>query len=146
MDRLGSPPRTKNGNTFLVLATDLCSKPRRMILTLKATAMQTATLSLNYWIVHYGLPEFPFTDTVPQFVIRFLATPCGLLELKDMPVTSYSSQTSRHVKGYNKTTLPALRHYSAENRENWDMFFQRRRVRLILVCIDTSRCSRFTLC
>ena len=124
MDLLGPLPKTKRGNTFVLVITDRYSKLTRAI-PLKATkATDIAMAFLDTWVYVYGAPKFLLTDNGPQFVAKFFETICSMLGVRHFTTTAYHPQTNGQAERFNRTIVQRLRHYVAEHQTDWDLYIQ----------------------
>lgn len=97
-------------NQYVFVLTELFSKLSREVVVTKTKATHIATISLDCWVIPYGIPSYVLTDIGPQIVAMFLASICAFLGIKKLTSTSYHPQTNGQTERYNKEIVPRLRH------------------------------------
>lgn len=61
----------------------------RTVLSSTTTAAHLANLFMGRWLIPYGLLAYLFIDNGTQFVTKFFATVCALLEVKHFSTAVY---------------------------------------------------------
>lgn len=129
MDILCVLPRARNGNLFIIGTTVRHSKITKAIPFSKTTATPVVNVFLDHWIVPYGIPNRMLSDNGPQFVIKFFAMFCELLDLYDFTKIAYHPQTSEQIESHNRTIVASLLYYVSEHQDNLDNSASRLRSR-----------------
>ena len=122
MDIVGPLPKTKKGNTYIVVATDYLTKwpEARAIPDQKA-----ATVSTFFYediICRHGCPKELLTDRGSHFVNKILKSLCQELGVKHKLSTSYHPQTNGLVERFNRTLCETLAKYAGDNKDDWDLY------------------------
>ena len=94
MDILGTLPRTRLGNQYILVVTDCFSMLTRCTPMGKTTAPFVAAAFLNNWVMAYGIPDTILTDNGSQFVSEFFKTICYVLGIRRKTTTAYHPQTN----------------------------------------------------
>lgn len=71
MDILGPLSKTPQGSQFIFVVTNCYSKLKRAISTAIALSTHMEDISLDNWIVPFGILKFALADNGPQFVSKF---------------------------------------------------------------------------
>jgi hypothetical protein len=122
MDIVGPLPKTKKGNTYIVVATDYLTKwpEARAIPDQKAS-----TVSAFFYediICRHGCPKELLTDRGSHFVNEILRSLCQELGVKHKLSTSYHPQTNGLVERFNRTLCETLAKYAGESKDDWDLY------------------------
>lgn len=62
MDIVKPFPKTVQGNRHILVITDRYFKLTWVVLTSKTTATQVTTLSMGFWLIHYGTSAYLLPD------------------------------------------------------------------------------------
>lgn len=73
-DLLGSIPRAKKGNQFMVIVTNRYRKLTRAVPIAKITSTKVASVFFYGWAVHYSVPDVIQSSSGQKFVIKLLTT------------------------------------------------------------------------
>jgi hypothetical protein len=122
MDIVGPLPLTKNGNQYIVVATEYLTKwPEARALP---DAKATSVVSFFYEdiICRHGCPRELLTDQGTHFVNALLDALCNRLGVKHRLSTAYHPQTNGLVERFNRTLCEMLAKYSGEYQQDWDIF------------------------
>jgi hypothetical protein len=122
MDIVGPLPLTKNGNQYIVVATEYLTKwPEARALP---DAKATSVVSFFYEdiICRHGCPRELLTDQGTHFVNALLDALCNRLGVKHRLSTAYHPQTNGLVERFNRTLCDMLAKYSSEYQQDWDVF------------------------
>lgn len=96
----------------------------RVVPTSKTTALQIASLFMDFWIIPNGIPEFVLTDNGTQFISKLFELICAVLGTRHLTTTAYYLQTNGQAKRFNKTIIARLQHCVAEHLRGWDIQVQ----------------------
>lgn len=121
MDLLGPFPRSKNGNTVLLVVSDWFSKYPCLIPLRNGTAKNIVKNVENRIFTEYSVPQIVIMDNGSQFSrsneIKSLLKRYGIERLwSNCIYHAQSNFTERHNKNLNA----ALRAYIRENHKDWD--------------------------
>lgn len=120
MDLLGPYPRSKSGNSMLLIVLDQYSKFVLLKPLRKASASEIIRY-LKHDIFHlFGVPETIWSDNGSQFVskeFRDLLTTYGVMHIR----TATHSPQSNASERVNRSILSAIRSYIAHDQQNWDV-------------------------
>ena len=122
MDIVGPLPLTKNGNQYIVVATEYLTKwPEARALP---DAKATSVVSFFYEdiICRHGCPRELLMDQGTHFVNALLDALCNRLGVKHRLSTAYHSQTNGLVERFNWMLCDMLAKYSSEYQQDWDVF------------------------
>jgi transposase InsO family protein len=119
MDILGPLPRTKHGNSFLLVIADRFSNITKTVPLRTVTALSVARAFCDHWAYVYGPPVSLLTDSGPQFTAKFFQAVCAELGIHKVFPTAYHPQTNGQVERYNRTILDSLRGYVAARQDDW---------------------------
>ena len=118
MDLLGPLRRTHQGNEYVLVITDRCTKLCRSVPLRNTKAVTVATVFLYLWAYAYGVPSYVLTDNGPQFAAKFFEAVCTMIGIKHVFTTAYHPQTNGQVERFNKTIAARLRLYVAEHQKD----------------------------
>lgn len=119
IDYVGPFPRSKSGNSFLLVAVDAFSKFVWLMPLRRATAQTTIQVLHNNIFQHFGVPTTIVSDNGSQFTSHLFNRMCfgqGILHITTSP---YYPQPS-HAERFNRNLKSALIAYHAENQTSWD--------------------------
>jgi len=120
MDLYGPLDKTAAGHRFILVITDRFTKLVRAIPMDGASAVDCASVVLEYWLAAYGPPNRPLSDRGPQFTSHFWGQVCNLLFI-ELVVTSLSHpQTYGQTERFNRTMHTILNHYVSEHPRSCD--------------------------
>lgn len=121
IDFLGPYPRSKKGNTMLLIVLDHVSK----FVVLKAVKFGTSQAVvdfLNHDIFHlFGVPEVLVSDNGRQFESRLLAEFLDSHGVTHVFTPKYSPQSNASER-VNRTILAAIRSYLRDRHQDWDVY------------------------
>lgn len=98
MNILSSLSQAMNRSLFFKAITNRYSIMAIAILTSKRMATDVANMFLHYWVVPCGTPTDVLADNGRQFLSKFFAILCRLLELEHLTTAAYRSWTGVHVE------------------------------------------------
>lgn len=121
IDFLGPYPRSKAGNTSLIIVLDHYSK----FVVLKAVKYATSDAVVNCLKQNvfslFGTPEILVSDNGRQFESRMLAEFLDRYGVNHVFTPKYSPQANSSER-VNRTILAAVRSYIRESHQDWDLY------------------------
>ncbi|GES83881.1 KRAB-A domain-containing protein [Rhizophagus clarus] len=122
MDIVGPLPQTKDGNKYIVVATEYLTKwpEARAIPDAKATSV--VSFFYEDIICRHGCPKEILTDRGTHFVNDMLNSLCNKFEVKHRLSTTYHPQTNGLVECFNRTLCETLAKFANENKNDWDLY------------------------
>lgn len=122
MDIVGPLPKTKNGNMYIVVATEYLTKwPEARALS-NAKAASVVSFFYEDIICRHGCPKEILTDRGVHFVNEMLNSLCDELGVKHKLSTAYHPQTNGLVERFNRTLCETLAKFANENKDDWDTY------------------------
>jgi transposase InsO family protein len=95
MDILGPLPKTRHGNSFLLVIADRHSKLTRKVSLRVTTALAVAQAFCDHWVFVFGPLVSLLTDNGPQFVGKFFQAACAELGIKKVVTTAIPTSDKR---------------------------------------------------
>ncbi len=86
------------------------------------TAEKVAKAFCNEWVFVYGPQKTLLTDNGPQLTAELFLETCRVLEVRNVFTSTYHPQKNGQTERLNRTLESMLRHYVAEDQENWDEY------------------------
>ena len=83
------------------------------------TALATAKLLWNNFILHYGFPSKIITDQGRNFESGLIENLCQLAEVQKLRTSPYNPQTNGQCKHFNGTLLSMLGTLTPEQKKDW---------------------------
>lgn len=119
-DLLGPYPRSKNGNTHLLIVLDQFSKFVLIHPLRKASASQIVSF-LEKSVFHlFGVPEEIFSDNGAQYTSRIFAKLLEKYGIRHMKTAIYSPQANASER-VNRSILAAIRAELGNDQRDWDV-------------------------
>lgn len=122
MDIVGPLPKTKRGNTHIVVATEYLTKWPEARAIPNAKASSVVSFFYEDIICRHGCPKVLLTDRGTHFVNEMLDSLCIELGVKHKLSTAYHPQTNGLVERFNRTLCEALAKYANEHKDDWDVY------------------------
>ncbi|KZR96601.1 putative KRAB-A domain-containing protein 2, partial [Daphnia magna] len=122
IDVLGPFPRSRNGNTNIVVAVDYLTKWVEARALPDATARQIAKFFVEDVVVRHGFPRELTSDQGKCFTAEVTREVLALLRLSHRMTVPYHQQANGLVERQNKTLATMLAMYVDESHEDWDEF------------------------
>ena len=119
LDFVGPLPRTKNGNKYILVASDYLTKWPEAKVMKEATANKTVEFIYKEIICRHGTPKIILTDRGSHFRNQLVDGLCEKFEIKHKLSSPYHSQTNRLVEQFNRTLCESLAKVS-EKENQWD--------------------------
>ncbi len=120
MDIVSPLPKTKKGNTHVVVATEYLTKWPEAHAIPNAKASSVVSFFYEDIICRHGCPKELLTDRGTHFVNEMLDSLCNELGVKHQLSTAYHPQTNGLVERFNRTLCEAIAKYANENKDDWD--------------------------
>ena len=122
MDIVGPLPRSKNGNAYIMVATEYLTKWPEARAIPNAKASLVVLFFYEDIICRHGCPKEILTDRGTHFVNEMLDSLCENLGVKHKLSTAYHPQTNGLVERFNRTLCEALAKYINEHKDDWDLY------------------------
>ena len=122
MDIVGPLPKTKNGNMYIVVATEYLTKWPEARAIPNAKAFSVVPFFYEDIICRHGCPKELLTDRGSHFVNEMLDSLCQNLGTKHRLSTAYHPQTNGLVERFNRTLCEALAKYANSHKDDWDLY------------------------
>ena len=122
MDIVGPLPKTKRGNTHIVVATEYLTKWPEARAIPNAKASSVVSFFYEDIICRHGCPKVLLTDRGTHFVNEMLDSLCESLGVKHKLSTAYHPQTNGLVERFNRTLCEALAKYANAHKDDWDLY------------------------
>jgi len=119
IDYVGPLPRSKSGNTMLLVCVDAFSKFCWLFPMKRATAQNTVQLLKGGLFQHFGVPQTIVSDNGSQFTSHVFHRMCFGLGIQHVTTTPYYPQPS-HAERFNRNLRSALISYNANSQTTWD--------------------------
>lgn len=119
-DLLGPYPRSKAGNTTLLIVLDQFSKFVLLKPLRKASANEITRFLENDVFHMFGVPESIWSDNGPQFIskeFKGLVTKYGVKHIRTATHAPQSNASER----VNRSILAAIRSYISQDQQTWDV-------------------------
>jgi hypothetical protein len=122
MDIVGPLPKTRQGNQYIVVATEYLTKWPEARALPNAKAISVVSFFYEDIICRHGCPKVLLTDQGTHFVNEMLNSLCEQLGVRHQLSTTYHPQTNGLVERFNRTLCEMLAKYSNEHQDDWDKF------------------------
>lgn len=119
IDFVGNFPRSKDGNTMLLVAVDAFSKFVWLLPLRRATARLTNKALQAHIFQHFGPPAVIVSDNGSQFTSHEFRHLCFSHGIKHVTTSPYYPQPS-HAERFNRNLRSALIAYHAQDQTSWD--------------------------
>ena len=120
IDVVGPLPRTKNGNQFIIVATDYLTKWPEAKPTTDQKAVTAASFLYDHVFTRHGAPKELLSDRGRTFINQTLDELCGQWKVQQTFSTAYHPQTNGLVERYNKTLVETLAKLCLKKPQEWD--------------------------
>ena len=119
IDFVGRFPRSKAGNTFILVCVDAFTKFVWMIALRDATTRSTIRALKERIFSNFSVPEILVSDNARCFVSREFRHFCFEMGVKHITTSPYYPQPS-HAERFNKNLRAALIAYHKDAHDTWD--------------------------
>ena len=123
LDYLQIEPSKGKGNIENVLiVTDHFTRYAQAYPSKTQTALATAKLLWNNFIIHYGFPNKIISDQGRNFESELLANLCEVVGVQKLRTTPYHPQTNGQCERFNSTLLNMLGTLTPEQKKDWKTY------------------------
>lgn len=119
IDFVGPLPRSKCGNTMLLVCVDSFSKFCWLYPLKRATAKNTINILQGALFQHFGIPKIIVSDNGSQFKSRDFHRMCFNAGIKHVTTSPYYPQPS-HAERFNRNLRSALIAFHSGHQDTWD--------------------------
>lgn len=119
VDLVGPLPRSKNGNSYLLVVLDVFSKFVLLKPLKKATAKTVIDFIENHVFLIFGVPKTLICDNGSQFIAKLFKDLLNEYNVRLWYTSNYHPQANP-VERVNKSIKAALRSYVIGNHKSWD--------------------------
>ena len=121
MDYIQIEPSKGNIENVLIV-TDHFTRYAQAYPTKTQTALATAKLLWNNFIIHYGFPDKIISDQGHNFESELLANLCEVAGVQKLRTTPYHPQTNGQCERFNSTLLNMLGTLTPEQKKDWKTY------------------------
>ena len=120
LDLSGPWPVSKNGNRYILVATDHFTKWSEAWAIPDQEAQTVAKTFVTQFVTRFGAPMMIHTDQGRNFESKLFKAMCKLLGVKKTRTTAFNPKSNGQVERLNKTLSTMIGTYIAENQHVWD--------------------------
>ena len=121
LDYLQIEPSKGNMENVLIV-TDHFTRYAQAYPSKTQTALATAKLLWNNFIIHYGFPNKIISDQGRNFESELLANLCEVAGVQKLRTTPYHPQTNGQCERFNSTLLNMLGTLTLEQKKDWKTY------------------------
>ena len=121
LDYLQIEPSKGNIENVLIV-TDHFTRYTQAYPSKTQTALATAKLLWNNFIIHYGFPDKIISDQGRNFESELLANLCEVAGVQKLRTTPYHPQTNGQCERFNSTLLNMLGTLTPEQKKDWKSY------------------------
>ena len=121
MNRLRVLP-CKGNIEIVLIVTDHFTRYAQAYQSKTQTALATAKLLWNTFIVHYGFPTKIISDQGHNFESELIANLCEVAEVQKLRTSPYHPQTNGQCERFNRTLLNMLGTVTPEQKKDWKTY------------------------
>lgn len=118
-DLIGPLPRSKKGNTYILVIQDCFSKWVEFAPLRAATAYQVSLKFQDIWLLRYGSPEVLIVDNGSQFTSKIFRNLAAEWKIEIQFTAPYSPQ-SNPVERYNRVLGLMIAQFVKNDHRSWD--------------------------
>eukprot|EP00731_Ephydatia_muelleri_P029883 Em0021g406a len=119
VDIMGPLPETKDGNRYVLVASDYFTRWVEVYAIPNQEAVTVAEKLVNEMFCRFSPPEQLHSDQGRQFESKLIGEVCKLLHIKKSRTTPYHPQCNGMVERFNRTLLDMLA-TTVNNQSDWD--------------------------
>eukprot|EP00731_Ephydatia_muelleri_P023718 Em0015g1301a len=119
VDIMGPFPETKDGNRYVLVASDYFTRWVEVYAIPNQEAVTVAEKLVNEMFCRFSPPEQLHSDQGRQFESKLIGEVCKLLHIKKSRTTPYHPQCNGMVERFNRTLLDMLA-TTVNNQSDWD--------------------------
>ena len=120
IDLTGPLPRTRAGNTSIMVVADYFTKWVEAFALPDQTAETVAKTLVEQVVTRFGTPLEIHTDQGREFEAGLFRRVCRLLGIRKTRTTPFHPQSDGMVERFNRTVKTMLSMFVAENQNDWD--------------------------
>ena len=124
-DILGPFPKSENGNSYILVATDYFTRWAEAYPIANQEAVTVAQKLTDEMFLRFSPPEQLHSDQGRQFESRLLAEVCKLLHIQKSRTTAYHPQSDGLAERWNRTLLSMLATCVADRPEEWEGYIRK---------------------
>ena len=110
---------SKGGYDSVLVVSDHFTKYAQAFPTRNQTAVTTARILFENFLVHYGFPERILSDQGRNFESKVIQQLCQITGIKKVRTTPYHAQGNGQCERLNKTLISMLRTLTVEKKASW---------------------------
>ena len=122
VDILGPLPKTRRGNTSIVVLGDYFTKWMEAFAVPNQEAETVATVLVEQFVCRFGVPRQLHTDRGTNFESDLFQQVCRLLDIDKTRTTSRRPQSDGMVERFNRTLECMLTMYVEKHQNCWDEY------------------------
>ena len=122
IDYVGPLPRTKQGNRYIVVATEYLTKWAEAAAVPDCTAQTTAQFIFQEVVCRHGTPGEILTDRATSFQNELIAALLHIIGTKHRLSSPYHPQTNGLTERFNRTLCTILAKYAEQHQGEWDAY------------------------
>ena len=119
MDIVGSLPRSRSGNRYILVVCDYATRYPEAV-PMRSINAELVAEELVKLFVHVGIPREILTDQGSNFTSRLLTEIHRLLQVHLICTTPYHPQTDVLVEHFNKILKSLLQKVTTDTCKDWD--------------------------
>jgi transposase InsO family protein len=124
MDIVGPISETRQGNKYIIVATEYLTKWPEAQAIPDTKAKTVAKFFYEQVICRYGAPKVILTDQGSSFANELIDSLCEVMGSKHKLSTAYHPQTNGLTERFNKTLCETIAKYILQYDREWDQFVQ----------------------
>ena len=121
-DIVGPIPRSADGNSYLLVATEYKSRWVVAKAVRQATAYDLVEFMIDHIICPFGTPKLLITDRGTQYMSAKFVELCKVMGIRHVPTTAYSPWQDGLTESINKDLIQKICVYTNEKSKTWDEY------------------------
>lgn len=122
LDKLGPLPESIDGNKYIFVVTDYCTRTVIVKATPNGTAVEAAKFFLHDVILRYTAPKEIITDRGTEFINELFKSVTDFWSAKHRKTTAYHPRTNGLTERFNKILADMMSHYVSDDHKDWDRY------------------------
>lgn len=122
LDKLGPLPQSIDGNKYIFVVTDYCTRTVIAKATPNGTAAEATKFFLHDVILKFSAPKTIITDRGTEFCNELFKSVTEYFNSIHRRTTAYHPRTNGLTERFNKTLADMMSHYVSESHDDWDRF------------------------
>lgn len=119
IDHVGKLPRSKSGNTYILVVVDTFTKFVWLCPVREATSASTIKALSSHIFQHFGFPQNIISDNATCFTSNLFRNFCFTHGIKHSTFSPYHPQPS-HAERFNRNLKASLIAYHSDSQTSWD--------------------------